>query len=50
MSGIDLIVYGMLLAFTMIGTTEFAIGLLLLREYDKLQKDGDKGTKHNEQK
>ena len=30
MSGIDLIVYGMLLAFTMIGTTEFVIGLLLL--------------------
>ena len=44
MSGIDLIVYGMLLAFTMIGTTEFVIGLLLLREYDKLQKD----NKHEE--
>lgn len=42
MSGIDLIVYGMLLTFTMIGTTEFVIGLLLLREYDKLQKEKDK--------
>ena len=48
MSGIDLIVYGTLLTLTMIGTTEFVIGLLLLREYDKLQKDGDKITKHNE--
>lgn len=42
MSGIDLIVYGILLAFTMIGTTEFVIGLLLLREYDKLQKEKEK--------
>ena len=42
MSGIDLIVYGMLLAVTMIGTTEFVIGLLLLREYDKLQEEKDK--------
>ena len=42
MSGIDLIVYGMLLTFTMIGTTEFVIGLLLLREYDNLQKEKDK--------
>lgn len=30
MSGIDLIVYGMLLAFTMIGTTEFVIGCYCL--------------------
>jgi hypothetical protein len=42
MSEIDLIVYGMLLTFTLIGTTEFVIGLLLLREYDKRQKDRDK--------
>lgn len=41
MSGIDLIVYGMLLTFILIGTTEFVIGLLLFREYDKLQKDKD---------
>lgn len=27
MSGIDLIVYGILLTFTLIGTTEFVIGL-----------------------
>lgn len=42
MSGIDLIVYGILLTFTMIGTTEFVIGLILLREHDKQQKDRDK--------
>lgn len=42
MSGIDLIVYGILLTFTLIGTTEFVIGLLLLREHDKLQKEKDK--------
>ena len=42
MSGIDLIVYGMLLAFALIGTTEFVIGLLLLREHDKLQEEKDK--------
>lgn len=42
MSGIDLIVYGMLLMFTLIGTTEFIIGLLLLREHDKLQEEKDK--------
>ncbi len=46
MSEIDLIVYGMLLAFTMIGTTEFVIGLLLLREYDKLQKEKGKVAWH----
>ena len=42
MSEIDLIVYGILLAFTLIGTTEFVIGLLLIREYDKLQEEKDK--------
>lgn len=42
MSGIDLIVYGILLTFTLIGTTEFVIGLLLLSEYDKLQKEKEK--------
>lgn len=39
MSGIDLIVYGILLTFTLIGTTEFVIGLLLLRKHDKLQEE-----------
>lgn len=48
MSEIDLIVYGILLTFTLIGTTEFVIGLLLIREYDKLQEDRDKRTKHND--
>lgn len=48
MSGIDLIVYGILLTFTLIGTTEFVIGLLLIREYDKLQEDRDKRMKHYE--
>ena len=42
MSGIDLIVYGILLTFTLIGTTEFVIGLLLLRKHDKLQEEKDK--------
>ena len=42
MSGVDLIVYGILLTFTLIGTTEFVIGLLLLSEYDKLQKEKEK--------
>ena len=42
MSGIDLMVYGILLTFTLIGTTEFVIGLLLLREYNKLQKEKEK--------
>lgn len=45
MSGIDFIVYGIILTVALIGTTEFVIGLLLLREYDKLQKD----NKHEEQ-
>lgn len=43
MSEIDLIVYGILLTFTLIGTTEFVIGLLLIREYDKLQEDRIRG-------
>ena len=42
MSEIDLIVYGMLLTFILIGTTEFIIGLLLIREHDKLQEEKDK--------
>lgn len=44
MSGIDFIVYGIILTVALIGATEFVIGLLLLREYDKLQKD----NKHEE--
>lgn len=44
MSGIDFIVYGIILTVALIGTTEFVIGLLLLRQYDKLQKD----NKHEE--
>lgn len=39
MTELDFLVYGMLLTFALIGTTEFVIGLLLLREYDKQQKD-----------
>lgn len=31
-----------LLTFTLIGTTEFVIGLLLLRKHDKLQEENDK--------
>lgn len=42
MSGIDLIVYGILLTLTLIGTTEFVIGLLLIMEHDKLQEEKDK--------
>lgn len=44
MSELDFIVYGIILTVALIGTTEFVIGLLLLREYDKLQKD----KKHEE--
>ena len=29
----------MLLTFALIGTTEFVIGLILLKEYDKQQKE-----------
>lgn len=39
----------LLLTFTLIGTTEFVIGLLLIREYDKLQEDRDERTKYIEQ-
>lgn len=42
MSGIDFIVYGIILTIALVGTTEFVIGLLFLREYDKRQKDRDK--------
>ena len=49
MSEIDLIVYGILLTFTLIGKIWFVIGLVLIREYDKLQEDRDKRPKHNEQ-
>lgn len=42
MSELDFIVYGIILTIALIGTTEFVIGLLLLMEYDKLQKDRDK--------
>lgn len=42
MSGIDFIVYGIILTIALIGTTEFVIGLILLREYDKQQKDRDR--------
>ena len=42
MSELDFIVYGIISTIALIGTTEFAIGLLLLREYDKQQKDRDK--------
>ena len=42
MSGRDFIVYGIILTVALIGTTEFVIGLILLREYDKQQKDRDK--------
>ena len=42
MSGIDLIVYGMLLAFTMIGTTEFLKVHQIHRVYAKLQKEKEK--------
>lgn len=42
MSGIDFIVYGILSTIVLIVTTEFVIGLLLLSEYDKLQKEKEK--------
>lgn len=47
MSGIDFIVYGILLTIVLIGTTEFVIGLLLIREYDKIQEEKEQ---QNEQK
>ena len=42
MSELDFIVYGIILTITLIGTTEFVIGLLLIREHDKLQEEKDK--------
>lgn len=42
MSELDFIVYGIILTITLIGTTEFVIGLILLREHDKQQKDRDR--------
>lgn len=39
MTELDFLVYGMLLTFALIGTTEFVIGLILLKEYDKQQKE-----------
>lgn len=42
MSELDFIVYGIILTIALIGTTEFVIGLLLLRKYEKRQKDRDK--------
>lgn len=42
MSELDFIVYGIILTIALIGTTEFVIGLLLIREYDKLQEEKDK--------
>lgn len=47
MSGIDFIVYGILSTIVLIGTTEFVIGLLLIREYDKIQEEKEQ---QNEQK
>lgn len=47
MSGIDFIVYGILSTIVLIGTTEFVIGLLLIREYDKIQEEKER---QNEQK
>lgn len=47
MSGIDFIVYGILLTIVLLGTTEFVLGLILIREYDKIQKEK---KQQNEQK
>lgn len=47
MSGIDFIVHGILSTIVLIGTTEFVIGLLLIREYDKIQEEKEQ---QNEQK
>lgn len=47
MSGIDFIVYGILSTIVLIGTTELVIGLLLIREYDKIQEEKEQ---QNEQK
>jgi hypothetical protein len=47
MSGIDFIVYGILLTIVLLGTTEFVLGLILIREYDKIQEEKEQ---QNEQK
>jgi hypothetical protein len=47
MSGIDFIVYGILLTIVLLGTTEFVLGLILIREYDKIQEEK---KQQNEQK
>lgn len=39
MTEIDFIVYGIILTIALIGTTEFVIGLILLKEHDKQQKE-----------
>lgn len=49
MSELDFIVYGIILTITLIGTTEFVIGLILLREHDKQQKDRDRDKENGEQ-
>ena len=48
MSGIDFIVYGILSTIVLIGTTEFVIGLLLIREYDKIRKKRNNKMNRNE--
>lgn len=47
MSGTDFIVYGILLTIVLLGTTEFVLGLILIREYDKIQEEK---KQQNEQK
>ena len=47
MSGIDFIVYGILLTIVLLGTTEFVLGLILIREYAKIQEEK---KQQNEQK
>lgn len=48
MSELDFIVYGIILTITLIGTTEFVIGLILLRGHDKQQKDRDRDKENGE--
>ncbi len=45
MSGIDFIVYGILLTIVLLGTTEFVLGLILIREYDKIQEEKEQQNK-----
>lgn len=45
MSGIDFIVYGIILTIALIGTTEFVLGLILIREYDKIQEEKEQQNK-----